>query len=147
MTDNSASTLLPFIDDISEPFFSGCKEGVLRVQQCPDTQRLIFPPRPGNPFSPRTRAVWTEVPATGTIWSFIEPHPPLMLDFTDKAPYTVIGITLDIDPNIRLIGNLLKTEDGDIDDYCYEELEIGTPVQAIFRQVSDDITLPFWIKR
>jgi len=146
MSEQEATTLLPFVDDVCEPFWAGCREGVLRIQQCPDTQRLIFPPRPGNPWSPRSKPTWTEVEGKGTIWSFVEPHPPLMLDFTERAPYTVISVALDTDPSIRLIGNLLKDEDGDINDYAYEDLEIGTPVKVLFRKMSDEITLPFWVK-
>ena len=146
MSDEQPTTLLPFIDEDNEPFWAGCREGVLRVQQCPDTRRLIFPPRPGNPWSPRTRPVWTEVSGKGKIWSFIEPHPPLMLDFTDRAPYVTICVELDEDPSIRLIGNLLKSETGEINDYSYEELEIGAAVKVCFRKMNDEITLPLWIR-
>jgi uncharacterized OB-fold protein len=144
MTEQEPTTLLPWIDEINEPFWAGCRDGKLCIQQCPDTSRLIFPPRPGNPWSPRTKPAWTEVEARGTIWSFIEPHPPLMLDFTERAPYTSICVALDCDPTIRMIGNLLKSEDGDINDFCYEELEIGTPVKVLFRKMNDEITLPLW---
>jgi len=145
MTDEP-TTLLPFIDDVCEPFWSGCREGKLVIQKCPTTKRLIFPPRPGNPWSPRTKSVWTEVKGTGKIWSFVEPHPPLMLDFTERAPYTAIVVELHEDPTIRFVGNLLKNEKGEINDYKYEELEIGTPVKVVFRKINDEVTLPLWIK-
>ena len=102
MTD---SALLPNIDDTNEPFWLGCRAGVLRLQQCPVTRRLIFPPRPVNPWSPRDKAVWTDVCGRGTIWSVIAPYAPLMLDFTLLAPYNAIVVALEEDPTIRLIGN------------------------------------------
>ena len=139
------TTLLPFIDDVNEPFWSGCRKEVLSIQQCPDTGRLIYPPRPGNPWSPRSKSIWVEVPGSGKIWSFVEPHPPLMLDFTDRAPYTVICVELDIDPSIRFIGNLLKDDQGDINDYAYEELTIGTPVTIHFKKINNEVTLPLWV--
>ena len=39
MTD---SALLPIIDDTNEPFWRGCREGVLRLQQCPVSQAPDF---------------------------------------------------------------------------------------------------------
>jgi len=51
------TTLLPFIDDVCEPFWRGCREGVLRIQQCPQTKRLIFPPRPQPVDSAREAGV------------------------------------------------------------------------------------------
>jgi len=147
MNEQEPTTLLPFIDEVCEPFWAGCREGVLRIQQCPQTKRLIFPPRPGNPWTPRVKPAWTEVQGRGKIWSFIEPHPPLMLDFTERAPYTSIVVELDADTSIRFVGNLLKDENGEINDYQYEDLTIGTPVKVIFRKINGDVTLPLWIKQ
>jgi len=143
----STSTLLPHIDDINEPFWRGCREGELRLQQCPVTRRLIFPPRPVNPWSPRDKALWTTVSGTGTIWSVIAPHAPLMLDFTDLAPYNAIVVALDADPTIRLIGNLVPAAGAAINAIAYEDIEIGTAVQVVFEQINDDITLPRWVRR
>ena len=140
------TTLLPFIDDVCEPFWAGCRAGKLIIQQCPQSGRLIFPPRPGNPWAPRIKPEWVEVEGRGIIWSFVEPHPPLMLDFTDRAPYTSIIVALDQDPAIRFVGNLLRNENGEINDYPYEELKIDTPVKVVFRKMNDEITLPLWIK-
>lgn len=142
MTD---SALLPFIDDTNRPFWQGCQAGILRMQQCPTTSRLIFPPRPVNPWSPRDNAIWTEVSGRGTIWSVIEPHPPLILNFTKLAPYNAIVVTLEEDPSIRLIGNLVPAAGAQINEIAYEDIVIGTPVQAIFESINDEITLPRWV--
>lgn len=144
MSDN---TLLPHIDDVNEPFWRGCREGELRMQQCPVTRRLIFPPRPVNPWSPRDKALWTTVSSTGTIWSVIAPHPPLMLDFTDLAPYNAIVVALDADPTIRLVGNLVPEAGAAINAIAYEEIEIGEAVQVVFERINDEITLPRWERR
>lgn len=141
------TTLLPHIDDINEPFWRGCREGVLRVQQCPVSARLIFPPRPVNPWSPRHKPVWTEVSGRGTIWSVIEPHAPLMLDFAQLAPYNAIVVALEEDPAIRLVGNLVAARGAPINGLSYADIEIGTPVRVVFEPVNDTITLPRWIRR
>jgi uncharacterized OB-fold protein len=144
MTDNA---LLPNIDDTNEPFWRGCREGVLRVQQCPVTRHLIFPPRPVNPWSPRDKPVWTDVSGRGTIWSVIEPHAPLMLDFTLLAPYNAIVVALEEDPTIRLIGNLVPEAGAPINAIAYEDIEIGAAVQVVFEHINNEVTLPRWIRQ
>jgi uncharacterized OB-fold protein len=143
MTD---TTLLPHIDEINEPFWRGCREGELRLQQCPVSKRLIFPPRPVNPWSPRDKALWTTVSSTGTIWSVIAPHAPLMLDFSDLAPYNAIVVALDEDPTVRLIGNLVPEAGCAINAIAYEDIAIGTAVHVVFERINDEITLPRWVR-
>jgi uncharacterized OB-fold protein len=140
------SALLPFIDEVNEPFWRGCRDGVLRLQQCPVSKRLIFPPRPVNPWSPRDPAQWTEVSGRGTIWSVIAPHPPLMLNFADLAPYNAIIVELEEDPTIRLVGNLVTGPGAPINAIDYEAIEIGTPVQVVFERINEQISLPRWMQ-
>ena len=143
----SDTTLLPHIDATNEPFWRGCREGVLRLQQCPQSQRLIFPPRPVNPWSPRVKPVWTDVSGRGTIWSVIAPHAPLMLSFTELAPYNAIVVALEEDPSIRLVGNLVPTVGASINALAYEDIAIGTAVQVVFEHINHDISLPRWIRQ
>lgn len=138
---------IPPFDEHSAPFFEGCRRGELRMQQCAETGRLIFPPRPLSPFAPRVTPVWIRVSGHGTIWSFVVPHPPLLPPFQELAPYNVILVALEEDPTVRLVGNLLPAEGARIDALDPATIEIGTPVRAVFERVSDEITLPRWVRR
>lgn len=143
----SENALLPHIDAVNEPFWRGCQAGVLRLQQCPVSGRLIFPPRPVNPWSPRDRAVWTTVSGRGTIWSVIEPHAPLMLDFTLLAPYNAIVVALAEDPTVRLIGNLVPAAGAPINAIAFEDIRIGTPVAVAFEYINEELSLPRWVRQ
>lgn len=138
--------LLPPIDEDCAPFFEGCRQGELRMQQCAETRRLIFPPRPMSPWAPRVKPVWTRVSGRGTIWSFVVPHPPLLPPFSELAPYNVILVALKEDPRVRLTGNLLPREGAAIGELDPAAIEIGAPVRAVFERVSDEITLPRWVR-
>lgn len=142
----SENTLLPHIDDDNAPFWRGCREHVLRVQQCPLSGRLIFPPRPVNPWSPRHKPVWTDVSGRGTIWSVIEPHAPLMLEFTLLAPYNAIIVALEEDPSIRLVGNLVPEAGAPINAVAFDDIAIGTAVSVVFEKINDAVTLPRWVR-
>ena len=138
-------TLLPHIDETNRPFWEGCATGVLKIQQCPDTGRFMFPPRPLNSWTPATPLVWTNVSGRGTVWSVIEPHPPLMGEFTELAPYNAILVALDEDPSIRIPGNLVSEPGAPINSVAYDAIEIGAAVTVCFEQISDDIHLPRWV--
>lgn len=136
---------IPPTDPDAELFFAGCREGVLRIQQCAETGRLIFPPRPMSPFAPHVPPTWTTVSGHGTIWSFVVPHPPLLPPFQDLAPYVVIAVALDEDPCVRLIGNLVTGLGGPINQFKAEDVRIGAAVHAVFERIDETVVLPRWV--
>ena len=142
----SEELLLPWIDEDSEPFWEGTRRGELRVQQCRETGRLIFPPRPMSPWAAHAETRWARVSGRGTIWSFVVPHPPLLPQFAALTPYNVIVVALDEDPTIRMVGNLVAAEGGAINELAPREIEIGTPVRVVFERIDDTITMPRWVR-
>jgi uncharacterized protein len=136
--------LEPFMDDDVAPFWEGCARHQLLVQRCPDTQRLIFPPRPLSPYGGRRPPEWVEVSGFGSIWSFVVPHPPLLPAFADIAPYNVIVVALDEDPTIRMVGNLVTGPDGGIDEVDPSTIAIGQAVRVVF---AIDASVPRWVYR
>jgi uncharacterized protein len=81
----------------------------------------------------------------GTIWSFIVPHPPLLPAYQDLAPYNVIVVALDEDPTLRMVGNLVASPDGPINEVDPATIRIGDPVRVVFQRV-EDVVLPRWMK-
>jgi uncharacterized OB-fold protein len=79
----------------------------------------------------------------GTIWSFVVAHPPLLPGYAELAPYNVVVVALEEDPALRLVGNLVTSADGPINELL--EIAIGAPVRVVFAQVSDDVSLPRWV--
>ena len=52
-------------------------------------------------------AVGRRCPDAGRVWSVVVPHPPLLPAYGDQAPYNVVVVTLDDDPTIRFVGNVV----------------------------------------
>ena len=88
---------------------------------------------------------WVTVSGRGTIWSFVVPHPPLLEPFSTAAPYNVIVVALDEDPTIRIIGNLVD-ESGSINAIDPATIVIGEPVHVVFDPISDEISMPRWVR-
>ena len=82
----------------------------------------------------------------GTIYSYAVPHPPLLPQFSDLAPYNVILVSLDEDPTIRLIGNLVNRADDPINAVDPGSIELDHPVEVVFEMVNDEIHMPRWVR-
>lgn len=142
----SSELLLPDLDDEdTAPFWEATARGVLAIQACGSCGRLRMPPRPMCPHCRSLEARWQEVSGRGTVWSFVVPHPPLLPAYAELAPYNVIVVALDEEPAIRLVGNLLASADGGIDEVDPATIEIGEPVRVVFQSV-EDVALPRWVR-
>lgn len=138
--------LLPDVDgEDGAPFWAGTARGQLLVQACDGCGRWRFPPRPMCPRCRSLVARWERTSGAGTIWSFVASHPPLLPAYAELAPYNVIVVALDEDPTIRMVGNLLASPDGAINEIDPATIRIGEPVTVVFQQV-DDVHLPRWVR-
>jgi uncharacterized OB-fold protein len=86
---------------------------------------------------------WSPMSGRGTVWSFVVPHPPLLPAYAEQAPYNVVVVALDEDPALRLVGNLVTSADGAINELL--DISIGATVRVVFAEVSDDVSLPRWV--
>lgn len=138
--------LLPDIDDPeSRPFWSACAKGRLLVQACGDCHVRRMPPRPMCPECRSLAIAWQATAGTGTVWSFVVPHPPLLPAYAAIAPYNVVVVAIDEDPRIRLVGNLVASAEDErgVDPAT---IRIGEPVRAVFAEVAG-VALPRWVRR
>jgi uncharacterized OB-fold protein len=138
--------VLPDLEsDDSAPFWAGTARGELLVQACGACGRWRFPPRPMCPYCRSVETKWEAASGNATIWSFVVPHPPLLPAYAELAPYNVIVVALDEDPKIRMVGNLLASPDGAINEVDPASIEIGEKVRVVFQQI-EDVTLPRWVR-
>ncbi len=138
--------LLPDLaDPTSNEFWLGCARGELLVQACGTCGAWRMPPRPMCPRCRSTAVSWEPTSGRGRIWSFIVAHPPLLPAFAAVAPYNAIVVELDEDPEIRFVGNLVETADGDINRIDPTTITIAEPVRVVFHRI-DDVTLPRWVR-
>ncbi len=138
--------LLPDLaDPVASEFWLGCARGELLVQACGSCGTRRMPPRPMCPNCRSTDVIWQAMSGRGRIWSYIVPHPPLLPAFAAVAPYNSIVVELEDDPLIRLVGNLVASPDGEINEIDPATITIGEPVHVVFHQI-DDVTLPRWVR-
>ncbi|MGW0862328.1 Zn-ribbon domain-containing OB-fold protein [Streptomyces sp. NPDC002611] len=132
--------LRPVTDPDGAPFWEYAARGELRVQGCVECGELRFPPRPCCPHCQSFEAEWRLVSGGGRVWSYVVPHPPLLPDYAELAPYNVVVVELDEAPRIRLVGNLVAEPGAAIDSVPTERLRIGARVRVVLGD-----GLPAWV--
>ena len=81
----------------------------------------------------------------GTVWSFAVPHPPLLPAYAEVAPYNVVVVTLDEDATLRLVGNVVATPNGPLNEVDPHSISIGDRVRVVFADPVDGISMPRWV--
>ena len=105
-----------------------------------------MPPRPMCPSCRSTQSKWVRSSGRGSIWSFVVPHPPLLPAYAELAPYNVILVSLEEDPNIRFVGNLVASADAPLGGIDPATIRIGEEVEVVFAR-EGDVRLPRWVRR
>ncbi len=120
---------LPNVDGPDQPFWRALRRGEVRVQRCGNCGLCRFP---ATRFCPQCRSEtseWHAVAPTGIIETWCIFHRPYFDGLS--VPYAVIQVRLDC--GVRLFSNPVGVEAG--------SLRIGMPVEAVFEDVTSDVTL------
>jgi len=139
--------LLPDPDNpLTQPFWAGCAAGELRLQRFAGAARMWWPPRVMDPDAHTTEHEWVPVSGRGTIYSYVVPHPPLLPAYEALGRYNVVLVSLDDDPRLRMVGNLVAADgDGGLVPVDAATIRIGEPVRVVFDAV-EGVPLPRWVR-
>ena len=128
--------------EVSRPFWEGAKKHELWVQYCTVCNKFVFFPREVCPYdlSPIDKLVWTRVSGRGRVYSYTTVYQSSIPTFTEEAPY--VHATIQLDEGARMTGNVLIPQEQLLEDPG--SLAIGQRVQAVFDDVTNDVTLVKW---
>jgi len=127
---------LPLPDEVTAPFWEGCRRGELRMQRCEACTRFRFLPRPMCPHCNSFDSEWVRMSGDGSLFSFVICHPPVLPAFQAQTPYAVALVELAEDPALRMVGGVLGTPP--------DRLRIGQKLRVDFEGIGDGIVLPQW---
>jgi uncharacterized protein len=100
------------------------------MQRCDRCGSLRWTPRDTCPECLEPGGTWTEIGTGGTIWSFVVYHRAFHPSLRAAVPYNVALVRLDAGP---MVVTSLEAP--------IERLEIGQRVHAVFRDVTNSVTL------
>jgi uncharacterized OB-fold protein len=131
---SATSKPVPVADPVTKPFWDSTKAHALQIQRCNACGNALFYPRGICPHCFSSDLSWQPVSGNGNIYAFTivyrHPSPAFQADI----PYVVALVELD--EGVRLLSNLVEvTADP-------EHVKVGMPVQVVYEDVTDEITLP-----
>jgi uncharacterized protein len=123
---------LPVIDGESAPFWAGTRERKFLIRHCRACGRHHFYPRQYCPHCWADRGDWVSASGRGRIFSYTIIHHNDLHPFREMLPYIVALI--DLEEGVRVTSNIVE---------CTPEVvHVGMPVEVIYHQVTEEITLP-----
>ena len=128
--------VLPALTPFNRAWFTS---GTLAVQHCPSCDLLQHPPEELCHRCSRFDLGTRVLAPTGRVHSFTVVHHAASPHLSEEVPYTVVLVGLDDAPDVRVIGDLVSDDPG--------EVHIGLPVEAFWTDHEIDgevIRLPHW---
>jgi hypothetical protein len=126
----------PHADETTQPFWDAALEGRLLGSRCTKCGTFLLPPQPFCFVCQNATFEWTELPGTGTIYSFTVVRHPLAPHLAEVVPYVSGVIELDgtQGAGCRMIANIVDCDP--------ESVRIGDKVRVAFDKVSDTMAVP-----
>ena len=134
MTDYRKPLPQPNVD--TKEYWDGCKRHELVIQRCNDCGVYRFFPCIMCHKCGSVNSEWRRVSGKGAVYTWTVVWRPIDPVWVDELPYIVVVVELDEQPQIFLTGNLLECDPKDV--------KPGMPVEVVFVDVTDEITLPQW---
>ena len=122
---------LPAISESTKPFWEAARRHELVAYKCSNCgtyySQVSECTACDNP-----KMEWTKVGGRGEVFTFCICHQAFHLAWKDDIPYNVAYVKLDEGP--LLVSNIIGCSN--------EDLYIGMPVEVVFDDLTEDITLP-----
>ena len=100
----------PVPDEVSKPFWDGCNEGRLVVQNCSACDRLQHPPRGTCSQCGSTDNLgWREMNGRGRVHGFCIMHDSRIRSLQADQPFIIAVIELEDAPEIKMFSHLPGT--------------------------------------
>ena len=115
---------------LSQPYWDGCREGVLQLQQCRDCAEFQFYPRIMCSSCGGDNLNWQAVSGKGSVASYTIVRRGITADY--PAPYVVALIDLHEGP--RMMSSVIGV--------AAESVLVGLPVEVTFTDWSEEIAVP-----
>lgn len=122
--------ILPRTTALTEPYWSGCREGELRLQQCDACDHYQFYPRLLCSECGQRSLSWRRVSGRGRVASFTVVRRPV----SDAYPADAVIALVDLEEGPRMMSSLAEADP--------DSVRVGQALQVDFVSWSEEVVLP-----
>ena len=127
-------TDLPTIEEETQVYWDGAREGKLLLAQCTACGRTHHYPRPICPFCWSDEIVQIQASGRATLYTFSTVFMNDLPPFGERLPY--VAAMVDLEEGPRLATNMIECDP--------EDLEVGMKVELVSQPLTDEISAPFF---
>jgi hypothetical protein len=131
VTNTAYNKPLPSPSPITQGFWAAAHRHEFLLQRCRNCRRYIHYPRAACPHCLSQDLEWAPASGRGAIYSYTVARRPTASVFADMTPYVIAIVELEEGP--RMTTNIVGCPP--------EEVRIGMPVEVVFDDVTDEVTL------
>jgi uncharacterized OB-fold protein len=128
---------LPFLEPVEDPltdfYWRGEEDGVLRLLTCGDCGYITHPPSPRCGRCHRTAMTPQPVSGRGTLWSWTVNVQPFIPGI---PPFCVASVRIDEQDDVRITAPLVGCS--------YEDIVVDMPVEVLFGQGAGGVRVPMF---
>jgi uncharacterized OB-fold protein len=133
MSDASAYPKpLPVLEGHAGEFYGFCRQRELRFQRCTQCRAWRHVPREMCAGCGSLEWEWARASGRGSVFSWTVVDRALHPAFREDTPYA--PAVIEMEEGVRLLSQVVDCPPG--------ALEIGMPVEVVFDDVTDEVTLP-----
>lgn len=118
----------------SDFYWEKCKEHELWLRYDNDAQQAYFYPRDISPITFSRNTTWVQASGKATLYTYAIVHRAPHPGFVGDVPFVTAMVELEEGPIMPT--NIV------MDDPTPEKLQIGMPLEVVFEDITDDISLP-----
>ena len=127
---------VPVPDILTQPYWDGCKNHVIKVQQCQSCGRKRHRPAAGCHWCGGRGVDWVELSGRGTLYTYTVVHRAFHPSLSEEVPYIVGLVAAEEDPTVRFHTRILDCDQSDV--------RVGMNLSVVFREEAEGIVLPYW---
>lgn len=124
--------VVPTIIEETRPFWEACTRHELVLQHCLACGSYQHYPRPFCGECHGSELEWYECSGKGEVYTFSVTYRNLSPEFKERTPYILAYVELE--EGVRVLTNILCCEP--------EDVYVGMPVEVMFEDVSEQISIP-----
>lgn len=130
--ETSYAKPLPAMVGMTKQFYDFCKQRELRFQRCKGCRQWRHVPREMCASCGSWEWEWAKSSGRGHVFTWTVVARPMHPAFMTDVPYAVVVV--EMEEGVRLVSTLT--------DCPPDEIEMGMPVEVVFDDVTDEVTLP-----
>lgn len=126
----------PLPDDLSAPFWDGCRDHRLCIQRCRNCGHYIHWPKPVCRFCLSTELAFEPVSGQATLYAYTLVNQAFHPFYLDRLPYLLATVELVEQPKLMFFTRLTDCRE--------DELGIGASMVVSYEDVLPDLTFPLF---